>query len=121
LLDYTAGKRGGGQNMKILVFILMLGAAVSGIAQDRSVITVKDSTVSGDVVIVTIQAAGATRDLQCSKSVLFCKTPAPGKYVMVRLPKNRGIYDCANVDLYRESDTTEQNADKLGEYCLLEK
>jgi len=108
--------------MKILVFILMLGAAVSGMAQDRSVITVKNSTVSGEAILVTIQAAGEAHDLQCSKSVLFCKAPLPGKYVMVRLPKNRGIYDCANVvDLYRESEDTGQDNNKLGEYCMLEK
>jgi hypothetical protein len=122
LLDYTAGETRRGADMKILIFVLMLGAAIAGMAQDKSVITVKNSTVTGDVVIVTIQAAGEAHDLQCSKSVLFCKAPSPGKYVMLRLPKNRGIYDCPNVvDLYRESDDTEQDNNKLGEYCMLEK
>jgi hypothetical protein len=106
--------------MKIMVLVLILGAAISAAAQQTSVITVKDSTMSGDVVVVTIKSAGEARDLQCSKSILFCKAPPPGQYVMVRLPKNRGIYDCANVDLFRESDDPEQG-NKVGEYCLLEK
>jgi hypothetical protein len=38
---------------------------------------------------------------------------------MVRLPKNWGMYDCANVDLYRKSGDLEAG-DKLGEYCLIE-
>ena len=40
---------------------------------------------------------------------------------MIRLPKNHGFYDCANVDLYSQSETSE-NPDKiLGEYCINDK
>jgi hypothetical protein len=38
---------------------------------------------------------------------------------MVRLPKNRGMYDCQNVDLYPRTADPE-NEEKLGEYCLNE-
>ncbi len=106
--------------MKLLLLALSFLAASAAYAQERSVITVKNSTVSGDAIIVTVQIEGETHDLQCSKSVLLCKAPEPGKYVMVRLPKNRGIYECANVDLYRESDDNEP-ATKVGQYCLLGK
>jgi hypothetical protein len=41
----------------------------------------------------------------------------PGEYQMVRLPKNHGMYDCQNVDLYLQTADTETD-DKLGEYCL---
>ena len=40
---------------------------------------------------------------------------------MVRLPKNWGTYDCANVDVYHEPVNHEDLGQKLGEYCLLEK
>jgi hypothetical protein len=36
---------------------------------------------------------------------------------MVRLPKNRGLYDCANVELYRAINGSETE-EKVGEYCL---
>ena len=49
-----------------------------------------------------------------------CKVLEPGTYVMVRLPKNWGMYDCANVDLYA-SAADPASGEKLGEYCLIEK
>jgi len=44
----------------------------------------------------------------------------PGTYVMVRLPKNWGMYDCACIDLYA-STADPASGEKLGEYCLVEK
>ena len=39
---------------------------------------------------------------------------------MVRLPKNWGMYDCVNVDLY-PSSADPATSQKIGEYCLIEK
>jgi hypothetical protein len=36
---------------------------------------------------------------------------------MVRLPKNHGVYDCDNVDLYTQS-TDPETGNKVGEYCI---
>jgi hypothetical protein len=36
------------------------------------------------------------------------------------LPKNHGVYDCQNVDLF-DRDADPETADKVGEFCLIEK
>jgi hypothetical protein len=100
----------------LIVFLLFL--AVQAFAADKSLVTVKDSTVSDGVILVTIQQAGKTYDLQCTQSAPFCTAPKVGDYWMVRLPKNHGVYDCSNVDLYPQSSNPEAGDQILGEYCL---
>lgn len=108
----------------IILLVLLLGVRV--VAQDKSTITVKNSeTNNGVIIIVATQEATADQaktsvELHCNKGATACKAPEPGTYLMVRLPKNWGMYDCANVDLYRSS--ADPNTDqKIGEYCLSEK
>jgi hypothetical protein len=108
-----------------MIALLFLAATVVA-AQDKSTVTVKNAeTASGVVIVNVVQPATAdqakgTFELHCNKGAAFCKTPEPGSYQMVRLPKNWGMYDCANVDLYAEgaNPTTDQ---KVGEYCINEK
>jgi len=112
--------------MKKTIFLLVLMVAAQLAAQEKSNITVKGSEVSGGVVIVTAAQALTPEQgkgsfaLHCNKGASSCKAPEPGSYIMVRLPKNWGMYDCANVDLYPGSGdpATDQ---KIGEYCLIEK
>ena len=112
--------------MKKVLFLLILAVGVSAIAEEKSTITVKNSEVSGGVVtVVAIQPAiddqaKLSLELHCNKGASACKAPEPGTYIMVRLPKNWGMYDCANVDLY--SATADPAKDqKIGEYCLDQK
>jgi hypothetical protein len=84
-------------------------------------ITVKGAEINNGVVIVTVQNASARLELQCNTNVSDCSTIKPGTYVMVRLPKNWGTYQCANVDVYRTPVNHENLAEKLGEYCLVVK
>ncbi|HUI83713.1 MAG TPA: hypothetical protein VL240_05790 [Candidatus Binatia bacterium] len=108
----------------IILAMLVVGAQLA--AQDQSTITVKSSEVNNGVVIVTItQAATADKakvsyELHCNKGASSCKAPEPGSYIMVRLPKNWGMYDCANVDLF-PAGANPASDQKLGEYCLIEK
>ncbi len=112
--------------MRKAIFLLVLMVAAQLAAQEKSIITVKSSEVSNGVVIVTVtQASTADQGkgsvaLHCNKGAGSCKAPEPGSYIMVRLPKNWGMYDCANVDLYPTSadPATDQ---KIGEYCLIGK
>ena len=112
--------------MKKALILLVLAAGVQLVAQDKSTITVKKSELNNGVVIVNAmqEAVGdQTRmslELHCNKGTTACKAPEPGSYIMVRLPKNWGTYDCANVDLYPTTadPATDQ---KVGEYCLMEK
>ena len=106
--------------MKRAIILLVLAAGVQLLAQDRTTITVKKTELSNGVVIVTAtqEAIGdqtrASFELHCNKGASACKTPEPGSYIMIRLPKNWGMYDCANVDLYPTSanPATDQ---KIGE------
>jgi len=110
--------------MKRAIILLVLAAGVQLMAQDRSTITVKKSEVGKDTVTVTAipQGAGAKAsfELNCNKDASSCKAPQPGTYIMVRLPKNWGMYDCSNVDLYAATADPDKDQ-KLGEYCLAEK
>jgi hypothetical protein len=112
--------------MKKAIFLTVLMVAAQLAAQEKSNITVKGAEVSNGVVIVaaaqegTPEQANASFALHCNKGVSACKAPEPGSYVMVRLPKNWGMYDCTNVDLY-PSSADPAKAQKIGEYCLIEK
>ena len=88
-------------------------------AQESSQITVKSGEVNNGVVIVTAQAGKTHLELQCNKGSSFCEVPKPGDYMMVRLPKNHGLYDCKNVEVYPTSADPKIDR-KLGEYCLTE-
>ena len=112
--------------MKKAIFFTVLMVAAQLAGQEKSNITVKAAEVSNGVVIVTVAQAGAPEQasssfaLHCNKGASACKAPEPGSYIMVRLPKNWGMYDCTNVDLY-PSSADPATALKIGEYCLIEK
>ena len=112
--------------MKKGIILLVLLIAVQLVAQDRATITVKKSEISNGVVIVTVAQEGtpdqakASFELNCNKGATACKAPEAGSYLMIRLPKNWGMYDCANVDLY-PAGADPATAEKIGEYCLIQK
>ncbi|HXZ34354.1 MAG TPA: hypothetical protein VEH30_18925 [Terriglobales bacterium] len=107
--------------MKKLALLITLVIAAQMLALEKSSITVKNTTVTSDVVLVTIQESGKSFNLQCTKDAPNCAAPSPGTYWMVRLPKNHGYYDCANVDLYVESANPEKGGAIFAEYCISEK
>ena len=102
-----------------LLFIVLL--AIQLFAVEKSLITVKDTAVSNGVIIVSIRESSKTYQLQCNQTAPNCNAPKPGNYWLVRLPKNYGLYDCANVDLYPQSADPEQRDEVFGEYCISEK
>ncbi len=108
--------------MKKATLLLVLMVAAQLAAQEKSNVTVKSAETNNGVVIVTAtpEQGKASFALQCNKGAPACKAPEPGSYIMVRLPKNWGTYDCANVDLY-PSSADPATAQKIGEYCLIEK
>jgi len=105
----------------LLVSVVMIVAALW--AQEKSQVKVKGSESNNGVVIVTVQENQSTLELQCNKNSAGCEAPAAGSYWMVRLPKNWGMYDCQNVDLYpgTEEPTDTNNAKKIGDFCLVTK
>ncbi len=104
---------------KAIVLFLFL-ATVILVAQEKSTIVVKDSGTYTGVVVITATSSGKTIELQCNQASTSCTLLKGGNYVMVTLPKNHGMYDCQNVDVYAErADLT--SAEKIGEYCLMQK
>lgn len=104
----------------VVLIVLLVPLALSAQEQlESQKITVKGEEVSNGVVILAVQEGKSSFDLQCNKGLSGCTILEPGEYMMVRLPKNRGLYDCANADVYRKSANSEVG-DKLGQYCLVE-
>lgn len=104
----------------MVIFILCLPVAMS--AQDETPnekITIKSKEVNNGVVILGVQGAKNSFELQCNKGATGCTLVDPGEYVMVRLGRNRGLYDCENAEVYKKS-AEPQPTDKIGQYCLVE-
>jgi hypothetical protein len=110
--------------MKRAIILLVLAFATQVMAQDKSTITVKNSETSNGVVIINAIGTGdnvkVSMELHCNKGATACKAPEAGTYLMVKLPKNWGMYDCQNVDLYPTSANPDTDQ-KIGEYCLDQK
>jgi len=112
--------------MKKLILLLVALVATTVMAQEKSIVTIRGSEVSGSVIILNVHQAEpvrqgrATFELQCNKGQPDCANPPAGNYLMVRLPKNWGAYDCTDVDLYREG-ADPSSSQKIGDYCLIEK
>lgn len=102
--------------MKKEIFFVLL-CAVTLWAQDKSQITVKKTDITSGIVVVTGNENGRHIELQCTEQQAWCTAVKAGEYQLVRLPKNHGMYDCQNVDLFSSAADVE-NDQKLGEYCL---
>jgi len=104
----------------VLVVLFAPPALSAQEPQDRQKITVKSREINNGVVILTAQDGKSTFELQCNKNMNGCAALEPGEYQMVRLPKNWGLYDCANAEVYPKANGSE-TSDKLGQYCLVNK
>lgn len=112
---------------KELYLFLLLGLLFSlstlrASAQTNSYISVRGSDVNNGVVVVDVLRETKPYHLQCNQGAPGCTNLKAGKYLMVELPPNYGIYDCKDVEVYPESvaDPNKEANKKLGEYCLLE-
>ena len=102
----------------LALFLLLCPVEVS--AQNKSNITVITYELNNGVVVMDILKEGKRYELQCNDGLSGCAHLKSGKYVMVELPKNRGMYECKNVEIYRDSVVDVQTSEKLGNYCLSE-
>jgi hypothetical protein len=105
----------------LLLALFLLFGAVEGSAQEKSFITVRASELNNRVVILDVLKAGKAYELQCNQGVPSCGALKNGRYQLVELPKNFGMYECKDVEVYPESAVTPDKDKKLGEYCLVEK
>ncbi len=100
----------------LIIFVLIL--TIFALAQDISQVTIKGTEVNSGVVIITAVSQGKTLELQCNQGMSGCKVPQAGSYVMVRLPKNQGMYDCANVEIF-PNGADPATGQRIGAYCLI--
>ena len=103
--------------MKKAIVLFLFVAAILVLAQEKTSITVKDSSTSTGDVVVSADMGGKPVELQCNLNTPSCAPLKAGKYQMVQLPKNYGMYDCQNADVYALSANPETDQ-KIGEYCL---
>jgi len=111
--------------MRITLFfvlaVFLLSGAVRAAAQEKSAITVKGSELSNGVVIVDVVKGAKAYELQCNQGAPGCASLKSGKYQMVELPTNTGMYECHDVQIFSESAGSTETGKKIGEYCLIEK
>ena len=111
---------------KGILFFFLLALFICGAArawaQEKSAITVKGSELNNGVVIVDVLKAGKGYELQCNSGMPSCTPLKSGKYQMIDLPTNSGMYECRDVQIYPDSAVNAEDADKkIGEYCLTAK
>ena len=102
----------------VLTAAFVILATAQALAQDKTPVKVKSSEVVTGVVIVHVEKDAQSLELQCNQGVGGCKALPSGSYLMVELPKNYGMYDCKNVEMYRGDQA---KAVQVGNYCLMEK
>jgi hypothetical protein len=105
----------------VLTAVFIILASARARAQEKTPVKVKSSQVVTGVVIVHVQKGGDFLELQCNEGAGSCKALASGDYMMVELPKNYGMYDCKNVEVYRGNVDKPEAAELVGAYCLMEK
>jgi len=105
----------------VLTAAFVILATQQAFVQERTPVKVTGSEVVTGVVIVHVQKDGKALELQCNQGVSNCKALSSGSYLMVELPKNYGMYDCKNVEMYRGDQDKPEAAEKIGDYCLVEK
>ena len=103
----------------LLMVLILLAGAVRVAAQDKSSITVKGSQSTNGVVVVDVTKGTKKIELQCNQGAPFCAWLKSGKYLMVELPANRGMYDCHDVQVFADSAESTEPEYRIGEYCLV--
>ena len=104
----------------VLLTQLYAPAILSAQEQESQKITVKNKEVNNVLVILAVQSSKSSFELQCNKNFAGCTALDPGDYLMVRLGRNRGLYDCVNAEVYGKNANSEMG-DRLGQYCLIDK
>jgi len=102
----------------LVIALFLFAAAVKSLAQEKTAITVKGTTLSNGVLVVDVVKGGKGYDLECNQGAPNCTQLKSGKYQLVELPANTGMYDCKDVKVFPEGADTEDSDKILGEYCL---
>ncbi len=109
-----------------LMLVALCFSGVRLLSQEKSTISVRRGEISGGVVVLDVARGERSFTLQCNENAQDCTLLSNGKYLMIELPKNFGMYECKDVEVYPESANTSDATvpdknKKVGEYCLIEK
>jgi hypothetical protein len=104
-------------SLAIVVFLIAAQAS----AQEKSYVTVRGNGLNNGVVTVDVLKDGKTYRLSCNDGMPGCNSLKVGKYQMVELPKNFGMYECKNIEVYPELPANPEKDSRLGQYCLEER
>ncbi len=110
----------------VLVLLFVLFGVAPASTQNQSIITVKGKNLGDGVVVLQAAKNGQRYRLLCNENMPACSALKNGKYVMVELPKNFGMYECKDVEVYPEwagslnGSMDVDKSKKLGEFCLEE-
>jgi hypothetical protein len=107
--------------MMFLLVLFLLSGVVKTLGQEKTSIAVKGTELNNGVVIVDLVRAGKSYELQCNQGAPSCTPLKSGKYQMVELPSNSGMYDCKDVEVFADPATDPNAEKKIGEYCLTAK
>jgi hypothetical protein len=107
--------------MMFLLVLFLLSGVVKTLGQEKTSIAVKGTELNNGVVIVDLVRAGKSYELQCNQGAPSCTPLKSGKYQMVELPGNSGMYDCKDVEVFADPATDPNAEKKIGEYCLTAK
>jgi hypothetical protein len=105
----------------IPLLLLVFASPAQQDQQQYETITIRSADTNNGVVIIKAATEISAIELQCNKDYPSCNVLKPGKYSMVRLPKNWGRYECANVEVYAIAGDAEGHGEILGAYCLVGK
>lgn len=105
----------------ILLALFLFFGGVGASAQEKYHITVKGNWVINGVVIVDIEREATAYQLTCNQNMSGCSPLKEGRYQLVELPKNFGLYECKDVEVYPEFPATPVKDMRIGEYCLEKK
>lgn len=110
----------------VLVLLFVLFGVAPASTQNKSIITVKGNKLGDGVVVLEAAKNGQRYRLLCNENMPGCSALKNGRYVMVELPKNFGMYECKDVEVYPElagslnGSVDMDKSKKLGEFCLEE-
>jgi len=108
--------------LSAVLSVFLVLAAAPALSQERTPVKVNRSVVVTGVVIVDIlKTNGKKAQLQCNQDASGCTPLKNGNYLIAELPENTGRYDCKNVEIYEEGKQNDDQAEPLGNYCLIEK
>jgi len=107
--------------LRLLLALFLFAGVVTTLAQEKTAITVKGTSLSNGVVVVDVMKGTKGYLLECNQGAPGCTQLKSGKYQLVELPANTGMYDCKDVQVFAEGADTEESDKKLGEYCLNDK